>query len=76
MKEELISPKRVESLRAETDDSLDLTGNPLEVDLNGDESKLSAGLTHNIHLWTEEEEAHFPMELRKARYYIIQIHLF
>lgn len=65
----MVSPTKVNSFQAETDDSLDLTGNPLEVDLNGDESQLSAGRTLNIHLWTDEEEAHFPMDLRIARYY-------
>lgn len=63
----MISPKNTRSIKKE-DDSLDLTGNPLEVDLNGDESQLSSGHKCYIHLWKEEEEFHLPLEIKRARY--------
>lgn len=66
-----MSPTQTDIVKKKKKDSLDLTGSPLKVDLSGDVTLLSQGNIQNFNLWAEQEETHFPMELKRARYFFI-----
>ncbi|XP_057662375.1 uncharacterized protein LOC130897498 [Diorhabda carinulata] len=51
--------------------SLDITGNPLEVDLKGDDSFLPENFQAEIiQHWSENENNHFPLSIKEARNYL------
>ncbi|XP_023026899.2 zwilch kinetochore protein isoform X1 [Leptinotarsa decemlineata] len=69
---DIISPKRESLLPDQSNGSiLEITGSPLEVDLQGDESliKLNKAVVNH---WSEEESKHYPIDIKTARSYINQ----
>lgn len=72
-KENIRSTKNTNFLLNETENSIsfDVTGNPLEVDLNGDDSLLPETVqTEAIEHWSENENNHFPLSIKEARNYL------
>ncbi|KAJ8950480.1 hypothetical protein NQ314_007867 [Rhamnusium bicolor] len=67
-----ISPQKAHIKKEINDNSsaLDLTGTPLKVDLEGDESFGSCGKCVRLNHWTVEESTHFPLSIQWARFYI------